>query len=122
MITKNNPFSNLFDISAQDPDKLVIKESAKKDNCYIYEGADIVGGFILVNKLRVKTIIKITFYKSSKNNRYIPRLEFRKEEILCCKPAPKGAKQDFRKSGRRGHRSHSCGKRRRWKLPSLYYT
>lgn len=80
MITKNNPFSNLFDISAQDPGKLVIKESAKKDNCYIYEGADIVGGFILVNKPRVKTIIKITFYKSSKNNKYLPRLEFRKED------------------------------------------
>jgi len=80
MISKNNPFSNLFDISAQDPGKLVIKESAKKDNCYIYEGADIVGGFILVNKPRVKTIIKITFYKSSKDNKYLPRLEFRKED------------------------------------------
>lgn len=80
MPLSSNPFANLFDISSNDAGKLVIKESTNKDNCYIYEGADIVGGFILVNKPRVKTILKISFYKSSADNKYLPRLEFRKED------------------------------------------
>lgn len=80
MLSSNNPFSNLFDISSRDPVKLVIKESNNKDNCYIYDGSDIVGGFILVNNPKAKTILKISFYKSSKDNKYLPRLEFRKED------------------------------------------
>lgn len=80
MPISNNPFSNLFDISSKDPGNLVIKESTNKDNCYIYEGADIVGGFILINKPSVKTILKVTFHKASADNRYLPRLEFRKED------------------------------------------
>ncbi len=74
-----NPFSNLFDITSHDTDKLVIKETYNKDNCFIYDGADIIGGFILINKPSVKTILKISFYKSKTDNKYLPRLEFRKE-------------------------------------------
>ena len=73
-----NPFSNLFDITSHDTDKLVIKETYNKDNCFIYDGADIIGGFILINKPSVKTILKISFYKSKTDNKYLPRLEFRK--------------------------------------------
>ena len=80
MIPDNKkPFSNLFDISQYAPDTLVIKETYKKDNCFIYHGADIIGGFILVNKPSVKTILKISFYKSKADDKYLPRLEFRKE-------------------------------------------
>lgn len=75
----NNPFSNLFDLTSQNTDNLIIKETYKKDNCFIYDGADIIGGFILVNKSKVKTILKIKFYKSTADKKYIPRLEFRKE-------------------------------------------
>lgn len=50
--TLNNPFANLFDIDNQDIDKLVIKETFNKDNCFIYNGSDIIGGFILINKKR----------------------------------------------------------------------
>lgn len=75
-----NPFSNLFDIESQDIDKLVIKETFNKDNCFIYNGSDIIGGFILINKPNVKTILKVSFYKSRADNKYLPRLEFRKED------------------------------------------
>jgi hypothetical protein len=81
MSSINNPFANLFDISSKSPERLVIKESNNKNNCFIYDGADIVGGFILINKPRVKTILKISFYKSSIDGKYLPRLEFRKEDI-----------------------------------------
>ncbi len=77
----SNPFSNLFDIDIQDINKLVIKETYNKDNCFIYKGSDIIGGFILINKPKVKTILKVSFYKSKSDNKYIPRLEFRKEDI-----------------------------------------
>lgn len=77
--SSNNPFSNLFDITSQNTENLIIKETYNKNNCFIYNGADIIGGFILVNKPSVKTILKISFYKSKADNKYIPRLEFRKE-------------------------------------------
>ena len=64
-----NPFSNLFDIENQDIDKLVIKETFNKDNCFIYQDSDIIGGFILVNKKNVKTILKVSFYKSKADNK-----------------------------------------------------
>jgi len=70
MTTTSNPFSNLFDISTQDPIQLAIKENFNKDNCFIYDGADKVGGFILINKPSAKTILKITFYKSEIDNKY----------------------------------------------------
>ncbi|MCH8128178.1 DUF4263 domain-containing protein [candidate division KSB1 bacterium] len=76
----NNPFSNLFDIENQDIAELVIKETLKKDNCFIYKGSEIIGGFILINKPNVKTILKVSFYKSKVDNKYLPRLEFRKED------------------------------------------
>lgn len=76
----SNPFSNLFDIESQDLDKLVIKETYNKDNCFIYKGSDIIGGFVLINKQNVKTILKVSFYKSKVDNKYLPRLEFRKED------------------------------------------
>ena len=78
--SSNNPFSNMFDITSQDTENLIIKETYNKDNCFIYYGADIIGGFILVNKPTVKTILKISFFKSTADNKYIPRLEFRKED------------------------------------------
>ncbi|MEQ9309854.1 MAG: DUF4263 domain-containing protein [Balneolaceae bacterium] len=75
----SNPFANLFDVESQDIDKLVIKETYNKDNCFIYKGSDIIGGFVLINKRDVKTILKVSFYKSKADNKYLPRLEFRKE-------------------------------------------
>lgn len=76
----NNPFSNLFDIETQNIESLIIKESYNKENCFIYEGNKIIGGFIIVQKKKVNTILKVSFYKSKIDKKYIPRLEFRKED------------------------------------------
>ena len=32
----NNPFSNLYDISSDNINELIIKENSNKDNCFIY--------------------------------------------------------------------------------------
>lgn len=79
-INQSNPFLYLFDIESQDISNLVIKETYKRDNCFVYKGSDIIGGFILINKPNVKTILKVSFYKSKSDNKYLPRLEFRKED------------------------------------------
>lgn len=76
----SNPFSKLFEIDNQDIDNLVIKETFNRNNCFIYLGSEIIGGFILINKQNVKTILKVSFYKSKVDNKYLPRLEFRKED------------------------------------------
>lgn len=80
--TKNiiNPFSKLFNIGTQDISKLVVKENGAKDNCLIQEGSTFYIGFILIDKPLVKTICKVNFYKSKSDNKYLPRLEFRKED------------------------------------------
>lgn len=74
-----NPFSNLFDIDERDIDSLVIKENYSKNNCFIYENENIIGGFILIKKRNAKTILKVSFYRSKQDGKYLPRLEFRKE-------------------------------------------
>ncbi|MEP5072733.1 MAG: hypothetical protein ABJQ96_18785, partial [Crocinitomicaceae bacterium] len=79
-IAVNDPFANLFDITSNDIDSLIIKENSRKDNCIIYDSNIIVGGFILINKPSVKTILKVTFFKSTTDNKYLPRLEFRKQD------------------------------------------
>lgn len=73
-----NPFENLIYLSSSDIEKLIIKETYNKDNCYIYNDSVIIGGFPLVNKPNVKTILNVSFYKSSTDKKYLPRLEFRK--------------------------------------------
>lgn len=74
-----NPFSNLFDIDERDIDSLIIKENYSKNNCFIYENENIIGGFILIKKRNAKTILKVSFYRSKQDGKYLPRLEFRKE-------------------------------------------
>lgn len=73
------PFSELININDNDISTLLIKEAINKDNCYIYKGNTIIGGFILIiSKTNVQTIVNVSFYKSKVENKYIPRLEFRK--------------------------------------------
>lgn len=68
----------LFNLTKDDISQLVIKENSNKDNCYISDGNNIVSGFVLIDKPTVKTIVTVTFYKSSADKKYLPRLEFRK--------------------------------------------
>ncbi|MDY0144313.1 MAG: hypothetical protein RBR97_20715 [Bacteroidales bacterium] len=48
-----SPFSNLFDIEKQDIDSLIIKETYNQGNCFIYNGTNIIGGFIIDSDLKV---------------------------------------------------------------------
>ena len=74
-----SPFDNLFNISKKDITKLTIKENNNKDNCYLEDLDGVIyGGFIIIESVSTKTICKVLFYKSSENNNYLPRLEFRK--------------------------------------------
>lgn len=75
----NNPFSNLFDINERDIDTLVIKENYSRDNCFVYDNENIIGGFILIKKKNATTILRVSFYRSKQDGKYLPRLEFRKE-------------------------------------------
>lgn len=75
----SNPKNSFFDINNNELEDIIIKENYKKDNCLIQATNGVVyAGFILVEKLNVKTICNVTFYKSKVNQKYIPRLEFRK--------------------------------------------
>lgn len=58
---------------------MIIKENYSKNNCFIYENENIIGGFILIKKRNAKTILKVSFYRSKQDGKYLPRLEFRKE-------------------------------------------
>jgi hypothetical protein len=75
----SNPFLNLFDINERDIDTLIIKENYSKDNCFIYDNETIIGGFILIKKKNAITILRVSFYRSKQDGKYLPRLEFRKE-------------------------------------------
>lgn len=75
----SNPFTNLFDINEQDIDTLIIKENYLKDNCFVYDNEKIIGGFILIKKKNAITILKVSFYRSKQDDKYLPRIEFRKE-------------------------------------------
>lgn len=76
---RTNPFDNYFDIATDDITHLKISENNQKDNCYLETKNKYYGGFILSNKPNVKTLCKVLFFKSKSLNKYLTRLEFRKE-------------------------------------------
>jgi len=78
-INIHKPFSNLFNINERDIEILMIKENYSKDNCFIYDNDTIIGGFIISENKNTKTILKVSFYRSKQDGKYLPRLEFRKE-------------------------------------------
>lgn len=69
----------LFDIRNSDLVDLKIEENDNFNNCFIknIKTNDCYSGFILY-KSRITISCEITFYKSSKTNKYIPRLIFKK--------------------------------------------
>ena len=76
----SNNYHEYFDIQHGDISSIYIEEIIGKNNCRIKEtnGNKIYDGFVLVEKSQVKTLCKVSFYKSNTNNKYLPRLEFRK--------------------------------------------
>ncbi|MBC5836724.1 Shedu anti-phage system protein SduA domain-containing protein [Flavobacterium muglaense] len=74
-----NPFENLFNLSKDDITSLTIKENNDKNNCYLQDTSGTLYGGFIINELKTtKTICKVSFYKSSDSNNYLPRIEFRK--------------------------------------------
>ena len=68
----------LFNIIENDLANLKIEESDDRKTCYIKdENNQCCSGFILY-KNKIMITCEITFYKSSKTNKYIPRLTFKK--------------------------------------------
>mgnify|MGYP000034078325 FL=1 len=69
----------LFDIRNSDLVDLKIEENDNFNNCFIknIKTNDCYSGFVLY-KSRITISCEITFYKSSKTNKYIPRLTFKK--------------------------------------------
>lgn len=93
MISTNNinPFSNEFNIVTQDISQLIVKENNNKDNCFIQSGSTIYGGFIIIDKPTVKTICNVSFHKSKVDQKYLPRLEFRKVDKNASVKQSKGS-------------------------------
>jgi len=81
IIAKDIPNFELFDLSEGDITSLEIKENSEKNNCYIKGESEMYKGFILESKKKVRTICKVTFFKSSETSKYLTRLEFRKEHL-----------------------------------------
>lgn len=75
-----NIISSEFDLLSSDISELLIKENLDKSSCYVSsrDGRHIYSSFILDKNTRTITKCEISFYRSSKDNRYIPRLTFKK--------------------------------------------
>lgn len=69
----------LFNLPTDDLTNLKIEENDKFDNCFIKntKTRSCYSGFILYQK-KITITCDVSFYKSSKTNKYIPRLLFKK--------------------------------------------
>lgn len=89
-------FDNVFDLVNEDITRLDIRATHGQDNCYIWdleEPNKCYSSLILDSNSKTKIVCDISFYKSSKTDRYIPRLTFKKvntdntiKEIAQLKP------------------------------------
>lgn len=74
-------YDNLFDLINRDLAEIEIKETNAKNNCLIWDLSDkhkTYNRFLIAENSRSKTICKISFYRSSKTKKYIPRLVFKR--------------------------------------------
>lgn len=81
MIVKSISFDNTFNLVKDDISDLEIVESTKKDNCLIRDKNNTsryYKNFILDENTRTKILCSIGFYPSSKTNKYLPRIIFKK--------------------------------------------
>lgn len=72
-------FDNIFDLVDEDIDQLEIRENYNKDKCLIKNKNNdslFYSGFILDKNSKTKILCLVTFYRSSKTSRYLPRLTF----------------------------------------------
>lgn len=74
-------FDNLFDLIERDLAEIQIKETNAKDKCIIWDLADTdkaYNSFLISINTKSRTICDISFHKSSKTEKYLPRLSFRR--------------------------------------------
>jgi len=74
-------FRNEFDLTNRDISEIEIKEVSDKSNCFIWDTKvekKSYESFLLTKNTKSKTICKISFHKSKKTKKYVPRLEFKR--------------------------------------------
>lgn len=74
-------FNNVFNLLTDDLNLLEIRENLHKDNCFIWHKEHThlsYSSVILDENQRTKIICEFAFHRSSKTNKYIPRLSFKK--------------------------------------------
>lgn len=74
-------FKNEFDLTKNELNEVVIRETINQDTCFIWNVNDssiVYNSFVLIKNSRSKTICEVAFFKSSVTHRYIPRLTFKR--------------------------------------------
>ncbi len=77
-------FDNLFDLIKRDLAEIEIKETYVKDKCIIWDLANTdkaYNSFLISQNSRSRTICEISFHKSSRTAKYLPRLSFKRIAI-----------------------------------------
>lgn len=74
-------FDNLFNLIERDLAEIEIKETHAKDKCIIWDLANsdkAYNSFLISQNTKSRTICDISFHKSSKTEKYLPRLSFKR--------------------------------------------
>ncbi len=80
-LSTGTSFDNLFNLLDRDLAEIEIKETYAKDKCIIWDLVDsnkAYNCFLLSQNTKSSTICEISFHKSSKTNKYLPRLLFKR--------------------------------------------
>lgn len=80
----NPSFNNTFNLLTDDISRLEIKENYHKDKCLIKEKNDdkkYYNSFILDENSKTRLHCTVNFYRSSKTDKYLPRLTFKKTDL-----------------------------------------
>lgn len=84
VITRDDTFDHEFDLTERDLNEIIIKETNNEDNCYIWDRDDdskAYKAFVLKKNKQSKILCEITFYKSSKTDKYVPRPTFKRVSL-----------------------------------------
>ena len=81
--TPETTFDNVFNLMTEDVQLLDIKENYNQDKCLIWNRQNphiCYSTFILDENSKTKILCDVTFYRSSKTGKYLPRLTFKKTD------------------------------------------
>ena len=74
-------FDNIFDLFERDLAEVEIKETYAKDKCIIWDlinNNKAYNNFLISRNSKSRTLCEISFHKSSKTNKYLPRPTFKR--------------------------------------------